>query len=139
MRHGDVGDGVDPASRLIPVENAQRIRVTFAGSTSDILPWTFKPQQREVRVLPGETALVSHFFRDRPCPAYVPLFPGPCRMHDIVSLLVLISLQGILHSHKLGTGAHHWNRYLRRHPSPGCAVLFQNPVLLLRRAVLAIV
>lgn len=43
----------------MPVEDAQRIRVTFAGATSDILPWSFKPQQREVKVLPGETALVS--------------------------------------------------------------------------------
>jgi cytochrome c oxidase assembly protein subunit 11 len=47
----------DPAARLQPVTDARRIRVTFASSVSDVLPWKFVPQQREVRVLPGETAL----------------------------------------------------------------------------------
>ncbi|KAI1083816.1 cytochrome c oxidase assembly protein CtaG/Cox11-domain-containing protein [Whalleya microplaca] len=50
----------DPASRLIPVTDARRIRVTFNASVSDILPWKFVPQQREVRVLPGETALAFY-------------------------------------------------------------------------------
>lgn len=40
--------------------HAKRIRVTFNGSVSDILPWKFVPQQREVRVLPGETALAFY-------------------------------------------------------------------------------
>lgn len=39
---------------------SRRLRITFAGSTSDILPWKFSPQQREVRVLPGETALAFY-------------------------------------------------------------------------------
>ncbi|KAF1852150.1 uncharacterized protein K460DRAFT_299962 [Cucurbitaria berberidis CBS 394.84] len=57
--HG--GDsGVDPAERLKPVENHPRIRITFNGSVSDVLPWKFVPQQREVRVLPGETALAFY-------------------------------------------------------------------------------
>jgi cytochrome c oxidase assembly protein subunit 11 len=47
----------DPSTRLVPVTDAHRIRITFSGSTSSILPWSFTPQQREVRVLPGETAL----------------------------------------------------------------------------------
>ena len=38
----------------------KRIRITFNGSVSDILPWKFTPQQREVRVLPGETALAFY-------------------------------------------------------------------------------
>lgn len=37
-----------------------RIRVTFSSSVSDVLPWRFIPQQREVRVLPGETALAFY-------------------------------------------------------------------------------
>ncbi|ROT43421.1 hypothetical protein SODALDRAFT_327625 [Sodiomyces alkalinus F11] len=48
------------AARLIPVKDAKRIRVTFNASVSDVLPWKFVPQQREVRVLPGETALAFY-------------------------------------------------------------------------------
>ncbi|KAI5374809.1 hypothetical protein J4E82_006486 [Alternaria postmessia] len=57
--HG--GDtSVDPSERLKPVESHPRIRITFNGSVSDVLPWKFVPQQREVRVLPGETALAFY-------------------------------------------------------------------------------
>ncbi|TDZ67921.1 Cytochrome c oxidase assembly protein COX11 [Colletotrichum trifolii] len=52
------GDGL--AARLVPVTSANRIRVTFNSSVSDTLPWKFTPQQREVRVLPGETALAFY-------------------------------------------------------------------------------
>ncbi len=34
--------------------------MTFSASVSDVLPWKFTPQQREVRVLPGETALAFY-------------------------------------------------------------------------------
>jgi cytochrome c oxidase assembly protein subunit 11 len=50
----------DPAERMIPVADHRRLRITFNGSVSDILPWKFTPQQREVRVLPGETALAFY-------------------------------------------------------------------------------
>ncbi|KAF2839644.1 hypothetical protein M501DRAFT_1015739 [Patellaria atrata CBS 101060] len=50
----------DPSSRLTPVPLERRLRITFHGSTSDVLPWKFVPQQREVRVLPGETALAFY-------------------------------------------------------------------------------
>ncbi|RAK97217.1 cytochrome c oxidase assembly protein [Aspergillus ibericus CBS 121593] len=50
------GDG-DTSSRVTPVTDSRRLRITFNGSVSDVLPWKFTPQQREVRVLPGETAL----------------------------------------------------------------------------------
>ena len=50
----------DPAARLEPVSSARRLRITFNGSVSDVLPWKFIPQQREVRVLPGETALAFY-------------------------------------------------------------------------------
>ena len=56
--HGS--SNLDPAERLIPVEDATRLRITCGGSTSDILPWKFTPQQREVRVLPGESALAFY-------------------------------------------------------------------------------
>ncbi|GAB1313023.1 Cytochrome c oxidase assembly protein cox11, mitochondrial [Madurella fahalii] len=48
------------AAKLEPVTDAKRIRVTFSASVSDVLPWKFTPQQREVRVLPGETALAFY-------------------------------------------------------------------------------
>ncbi|KAF2470751.1 uncharacterized protein BDR25DRAFT_261924 [Lindgomyces ingoldianus] len=51
---------VDPSERLKPVAHHPRIRITFNGSVSDVLPWKFVPQQREVRVLPGETALAFY-------------------------------------------------------------------------------
>ncbi|KAK7408236.1 Cytochrome c oxidase assembly protein cox11, mitochondrial [Neonectria punicea] len=53
-------DDPDIARRLVPVKDAKRIKVTFNASTSDVLPWKFSPQQREVRVLPGETALAFY-------------------------------------------------------------------------------
>ncbi|PFH57532.1 hypothetical protein XA68_14900 [Ophiocordyceps unilateralis] len=62
--HGGTYDG-DLASRLQPVTTAKRIRVTFHASVSDELPWKFVPQQREVRVLPGETALAFYKAENR--------------------------------------------------------------------------
>ncbi|KAH0544856.1 hypothetical protein FGG08_001085 [Glutinoglossum americanum] len=50
----------DPSERLKPVTSSRRLRITFNGSVSDVLPWKFTPQQREVRVLPGETALAFY-------------------------------------------------------------------------------
>ncbi|KAH8888171.1 amine oxidase [Thozetella sp. PMI_491] len=58
--HGPGGDDIDISTRLEPVTSAKRIRVTFNASVSDVLPWKFVPQQREVRVLPGETALAFY-------------------------------------------------------------------------------
>jgi cytochrome c oxidase assembly protein subunit 11 len=55
----------DPSQALKPVVGAKRIRVTFNGSVSDVLPWSFTPQQREVRVLPGETALAFYTATNR--------------------------------------------------------------------------
>ncbi len=54
------GSSEDPSKSLRPVTDAARIRITFNGSVSDVLPWSFTPQQREVRVLPGETALAFY-------------------------------------------------------------------------------
>lgn len=48
------------ANRLVPKTDTKRIRVTFESNTSDTLPWTFKPEVREVYVVPGETALTFY-------------------------------------------------------------------------------
>jgi cytochrome c oxidase assembly protein subunit 11 len=58
--HATPDDEASVAAKLTPVTTSRRLRITFAGSTSDILPWKFTPQQREVRVLPGETALAFY-------------------------------------------------------------------------------
>ncbi|KAI0878460.1 amine oxidase [Hypoxylon argillaceum] len=63
--HGGSSSEGDQASRLVPVRDARRIRVTFNASVSDVLPWKFVPQQREVRVLPGETALAFYTATNR--------------------------------------------------------------------------
>ncbi|ONH66180.1 Cytochrome c oxidase assembly protein COX11, mitochondrial [Cyberlindnera fabianii] len=51
--------------KLVPVDMDRRIRVSFTSEVSDILPWRFVPQQREVRVLPGETALAFYKARNK--------------------------------------------------------------------------
>ena len=51
--------------KLVPVTDARRLRITFSASVSDVLEWKFTPQQREVRVLPGETALA--FYKAKNC------------------------------------------------------------------------
>ncbi|KAK4703958.1 cytochrome c oxidase assembly protein subunit 11, partial [Phenoliferia sp. Uapishka_3] len=49
------------ASRLSPdPKSDKRVRVRFNADASDSLPWTFTPQQKEVSVLPGETALAFY-------------------------------------------------------------------------------
>ncbi|KAL7279193.1 hypothetical protein ACG7TL_007033 [Trametes sanguinea] len=55
-----VGMGKFEADRLVPVEDAKRIKVHFNADTSDALPWSFVPQQKFVSVLPGETSLAFY-------------------------------------------------------------------------------
>lgn len=55
-----VGSGKFAPERLVPVENARRIKVHFNADTSDALPWQFVPQQKFVTVLPGETSLAFY-------------------------------------------------------------------------------
>ncbi|ODV90094.1 hypothetical protein CANCADRAFT_25710 [Tortispora caseinolytica NRRL Y-17796] len=62
---GWAGTPVTPAQsitpdRLVPVENAGRIKVQFSSSVADALPWKFVPEQRLVSVKPGETALAFY-------------------------------------------------------------------------------
>ncbi|KAK7033217.1 carn-acyltransf domain-containing protein [Favolaschia claudopus] len=56
----NVGTGRYEASRLVPIENAHRIKVHFNADRSESLPWKFTPQQRFVTVLPGETSLAFY-------------------------------------------------------------------------------
>ncbi|KAJ3995754.1 cytochrome c oxidase assembly protein CtaG/Cox11, domain-containing protein [Lentinula boryana] len=56
-------------SRLIAVDPAdnpksRRFKVTFSSSTSTALPWTFKPAQHHVYVLPGESSLAFYTARN---------------------------------------------------------------------------
>jgi len=44
----------------VPTVNGRRIKVSFSASTSDTLQWSFRPQQREISILPGETALAFY-------------------------------------------------------------------------------
>ncbi|KAL1663806.1 cytochrome c oxidase assembly protein CtaG/Cox11-domain-containing protein [Schizophyllum commune] len=46
--------------RLVPVDDAHRIRVHFNADHSEQLPWKFIPQQKFVNVLPGETSLAFY-------------------------------------------------------------------------------
>ena len=55
-----VGMGKFEAERLVPVEDAKRIKVHFNADTADALPWSFVPQQKFVSVLPGETSLAFY-------------------------------------------------------------------------------
>ncbi|GMM32981.1 Cox11 protein [Saccharomycopsis crataegensis] len=50
--------------KLIPVDTDKRIRIAFTAETSAILPWKFTPQQREVYLVPGETALAFYKARN---------------------------------------------------------------------------
>lgn len=59
-------------SRLIPAyldpttnNPTKRIRVTFNADASDAIPWSFTPQQKEIYVLPGETALAFYTAKNK--------------------------------------------------------------------------
>jgi len=59
-----VGSGRFEPDRLVPVENAARIKVHFNADKSERLPWKFTPQQKFVTVLPGETSLAFYTARN---------------------------------------------------------------------------
>lgn len=46
--------------KFVPVDMGKKIRVLFTLQTLEILPWKFVPQQREVYLVPGETALAFY-------------------------------------------------------------------------------
>lgn len=45
---------------MMPVKGARPLSIKFGGNVSSSLPWTFTPQQKEVEVVPGETALAFY-------------------------------------------------------------------------------
>ncbi|EGN98891.1 hypothetical protein SERLA73DRAFT_54937 [Serpula lacrymans var. lacrymans S7.3] len=55
-----VGTGRFEADRLVPIEDAKRIKVHFNADRAEALPWNFVPQQKFVTVLPGETSLAFY-------------------------------------------------------------------------------
>lgn len=61
----NVGNGRFAAERLIPVDGARRIKVHFNADHSEQLPWRFKPQQRFVSVLPGESSLAFYTAKNK--------------------------------------------------------------------------
>lgn len=46
--------------RMTPITSHKKIRVTFNSQVSDTLEWKFTPQQRQVVIQPGETALAFY-------------------------------------------------------------------------------
>ncbi|KAJ1838555.1 Cytochrome c oxidase assembly protein cox11, mitochondrial, partial [Coemansia sp. RSA 2708] len=46
---------------LRPLASHRKLRIKFSGQVSTMLDWSFKPEQRFVSVVPGETALA--FFK----------------------------------------------------------------------------
>lgn len=46
--------------KVVPVDTNKRIRIQFTCQSSGVLPWKFTPLQREVYVVPGETALAFY-------------------------------------------------------------------------------
>jgi cytochrome c oxidase assembly protein subunit 11 len=43
-----------------PDISSKPIRINFNADVASNLPWTFRPQQKEIRVVPGETALAFY-------------------------------------------------------------------------------
>ncbi|PIA13689.1 hypothetical protein COEREDRAFT_83290 [Coemansia reversa NRRL 1564] len=44
-----------------PVEGHRKLKIRFSGQVSTVLNWSLKPEQRQITVVPGETALA--FFK----------------------------------------------------------------------------
>ncbi len=51
---------IDDVNEMIPVPGAAPIEVQFIANTVSTLGWKFRPQQRKVKVVPGETALAFY-------------------------------------------------------------------------------
>ena len=53
------------ATLIKPVSGSKVIKVLFAGNVHSELDWKFIPSQREVKVIPGETALAFYTVANR--------------------------------------------------------------------------
>ena len=59
-------DDADERERLFSQADDTRVlRVTFDGTVEDSLPWSFVPAQRDVRVVPGESALAFYTAKNK--------------------------------------------------------------------------
>jgi cytochrome c oxidase assembly protein subunit 11 len=70
---GITGKPVSDPARFAPdrlyadpeTADRKRINVRFEATASDVLPWDFSPVTRNVKVLPGETALAFYTATNR--------------------------------------------------------------------------
>lgn len=46
--------------KISEVENGRPLRIHFTSAVSSTMPWSFKPQQSELVLVPGETALAFY-------------------------------------------------------------------------------
>jgi cytochrome c oxidase assembly protein subunit 11 len=53
------------AEKMTPRDDARPIRVTFDGGCASTMPWSFRPQQRELILVPGETALAFYTAKNK--------------------------------------------------------------------------
>ncbi len=53
------------ATTVKPLEGAAVIRVDFTGDVHAAMPWSFRPTQKDVRVVPGETALAFYTVKNK--------------------------------------------------------------------------
>ena len=53
------------ATSVKPLEGAAVIRVDFTGDVHAAMPWSFRPTQRDVKVVPGETALAFYTVKNK--------------------------------------------------------------------------
>ncbi|KAG0343519.1 Cytochrome c oxidase assembly protein cox11, mitochondrial [Podila humilis] len=60
-----VGETKFAPERLVPRDDHRRIKIKFNADTSTSLQWSFVPQQRQVQVLPGETALAFYTAKNK--------------------------------------------------------------------------
>ena len=58
--YGGTTQRADESTVVEPVKGARIIKVDFVANTHSTMPWTFKPTQSEVRIVPGETALAFY-------------------------------------------------------------------------------
>ena len=125
------------AERLSPdPKSDKRVRVRFNADASDSLPWSFTPQQKEVSVLPGETALAFYTATnnsDEPIVGIATYNVTPNNVSSFSGVTLLANLEqfggGALVASfgQLGHRAH-------THTLADRTVLCQGRVLLLRRA-----
>ena len=53
------------ATTVKPLDGGSVIRVDFTGDVHSTMPWSFRPTQRDVKVVPGETALAFYTVKNK--------------------------------------------------------------------------